>query len=306
MQEKVRVLTWKSILKVILQVIFVLVVFFFLGKALLINWNKIDIDLTKLNYYYLALSFVLFTAALVGYALCWNETVDFLGNRLKTRRAIKIWYWSQASRYIPGSVWSIFGRIYFGGKEGISKGKVVASIAIESSMLIISSVIVYAFSLPFSKNLRDISIYWPYFIVGICFFAFLYPPFFNKVTDFFVHRIDKTIEFKTNLPLTEILKLLSYYILVWIVFGLAFFSLLNALKTVSLVLLPVSIGVFALSWVLGFLFIIAPGGLGAREVAIIFMLSVYFSRPTAIVAAILSRLLMLFSEGLILVVSSKF
>lgn len=306
MPEKVNSFNWKKIAKISLQALFVLVVFFFLGRALYLNWNKLDFDFGSINYLYLAFSLLLFIVALLGYALCWNESLRFLGHKLPARRAVKVWYWSQVARYIPGSVWSIFGRIYLGGKEQISKGKVIASIAIETSMLIISSILVFTLSLPFSNSIIGLKTYWPYFVVGSAFFIFLYPPFFNKITDFFVHRIDKKTDFSMQLPFSEIIKLLFYYALVWVIFGLAFFFTINSFKDVGLALIPVFIGIFALSWVLGFLFVIAPGGLGAREVAITLMLLSYFPRPIAIVAAILSRVIMIVAESLILVISSRF
>ncbi len=306
MQEKLASFDYRKITKIIAQVVFIIVVFYFLGSALYANWNKVDINFSNINYYYLVLSLVLFSIALIGYAYCWNKAIVYLDNPLKLKRAIKIWFWSQSARYIPGSVWQIFGRIYIAGKDGISKGKVIASIGIETTMLIISSIIVFGISLPFNKELLTVNKYWPYLLVALSFFIFLYPKVFNRVTDLFVHRIDKDISFKMEIPFKEIMKLLLFYTIVWIIFGLAFFTLLSSLKPVSISLIPALIGVFAVSWVLGFLFVIAPGGLGARELVMVFLLSTIFTSSFAIVAAIISRIVMIIAELIILVISSSF
>ena len=297
---------WRKILKICIQVLFVAVVFFFFSRAIYLNWNKLHISLSSLNYPYLILALFMYGVSFVGYAFCWNETLKHLEKPLHPKRAVKVWMFSQAVRYVPGSVWQIFGRVYLGGKEGVSKGKVIASIGIETSLMIISSLILFIFSIPFSKNPLAAKLYWPYFIVAFACLVFLHPAVFNKITNVFVHRIDKEYDFKLEMPFSDILKLLLYYSLVWIVLGVAFYATYGAFRPVTLAALPAFTGIFAVSWMLGFLFIVAPAGLGAREIVIAFLLTPYAGSVDAIVIAVLSRLLMIFGETFILVISSRF
>ena len=56
------------------------------------------------------------------------------------------------------------------------------------------------------------------------------------------------------------------------------------------------IGVFLLSWVAGFLFIITPGGLGIREASIVLLLKHVLPVPTLIIIAFYSRIVWTISE----------
>ena len=61
-------------------------------------------------------------------------------------------------------------------------------------------------------------------------------------------------------------------------------------------LLKVSIGVFSLSWLAGFLTPFSPGGVGVRESAIVLLLTPFVGGSQAITVALLSRALSLVVE----------
>uniref|UniRef100_UPI00373AEAA4 hypothetical protein n=1 Tax=Nocardiopsis halophila TaxID=141692 RepID=UPI00373AEAA4 len=56
--------------------------------------------------------------------------------------------------------------------------------------------------------------------------------------------------------------------------------------------LPVAAGAYALAWTLGVLFVIAPAGVGVRELVLVVALSPVLSPGAALVVAALSRLVM--------------
>ncbi len=55
---------------------------------------------------------------------------------------------------------------------------------------------------------------------------------------------------------------------------------------------------FAISWEIGFLSFVTPGGLGVREGAVTLMLSPYLTADLAIAVALLSRLVWMACEAL--------
>ena len=294
-----------KIFKIIIQAIFVILVFGFLGGSLISNWNRLDIDLSHINYVFIALSLLFFSLAWVAAALSWGYIIKKLEQSLDYSSAIKLWTWSQSARYIPGSVWQVVGRVYMGEKKGLGKGKTLASIAIETSNLIISSLIVFALSLPFWPTLEGFKSYYPFLFGGFMVFGFLHPKVFNTTTNFFVRRLDKG-EKDHSYAFSEIITMLVPYLGVWLIFGLGFFFLILSLKEVGLAYVAIATGTFALSWVVGFLFVIAPGGLGAREVALVYFLGFFVSNPLAVLFAVLSRVLMIIGEVLILGISALY
>lgn len=296
---------FKKFFKIALQALFVVLVFFFLGRSLWNNWGRLEIDFSNINYFYLSFSLILFTLAWAGAALAWGHIAKKLKNPLKAKDSIKLWVWSQSARYIPGSVWQVVGRVHMAEKKGMKKGKTLASIAVETSNLVISSLVVFALSLPFWPTLKTLSSYRPFFIAGVLVFGFLHPRAFNWTLGVFIQRLDKE-EKPANYDFKEIIGMLMPYVLIWLVFGLAFFFLAISLNIGGISLLPIAIGTFALSWVIGFLVVIAPGGLGAREGALVFFLGLFISNPLAILLAVLSRVMMILAELILLAITALF
>jgi len=63
-----------------------------------------------------------------------------------------------------------------------------------------------------------------------------------------------------------------------------------------------AIGGFAVAWALGPLLVIAPAGLGVREVTLVAVLAPPLTGPAALVVAIVSRLLMTVTDLLLALV----
>jgi uncharacterized membrane protein YbhN (UPF0104 family) len=78
----------------------------------------------------------------------------------------------------------------------------------------------------------------------------------------------------------------------WTLSGLSFYFVLRSLGSS---LGPADIGAivsaFSLAWLLGFLFVISPGGIGVREAVLIFLLSATLGATQISVAAVIARLL---------------
>lgn len=282
-----------------------LLVFFFLGRSLIKSWGRLNIDFGELNYFYIFLSVGFFAFAWIEAALSWGYITKKLKNPMGFKSSVKLWSWSQAARYIPGSVWQVFGRVYMSEKKGLSKGLTLASIAIETSNLIISGLLIFALTLPFWPHLANLKSYSPYLIIAVSIFAFLHPRVFNSVTNFFVHRLDKK-EKIASYESIEIIRMLIPYLGFWLIFGVGFYFLALSFKQLGLSFLPITTGIFALSWIVGFLFVIAPSGLGAREVVIVYFLGFFVGHPLAIILAVLSRVLMIIAELLVLAISAFF
>ncbi len=294
-----------NILKSILQALFVIVIFVFLGRTLVTNWNRLDFSLSEVNYFYVFLSVMFFAIAWIAAAISWGYITEKLKKPLGYKQATKIWVLSQSARYIPGSVWQVFGRVYMGEKKGLGKGETLASVAIETSNLIISSVLIFVISIPFWTKTSSIVKYYPYLGASLLVFGFLHPRIFNGVTNFFVHRLDKK-EKNAFYNFAEIIKMLLPYVAVWVIFGLGFYFLIVSFKGIFTINLAVATGIFALSWVIGFLFVIAPGGLGAREIALVYFLAFYVNNGQAVLLSIFSRVLMMVAELIVILMALSF
>lgn len=71
-------------------------------------------------------------------------------------------------------------------------------------------------------------------------------------------------------------------------------------------LLPVFIGMFSLSWLLGYITLLAPAGLGVTEMSLTALLSLYIPFSLAAVLAIAFRVALVGTEIMFLLVAFLF
>ena len=98
------------------------------------------------------------------------------------------------------------------------------------------------------------------------------------------------------------LILAGYYSLHWVVTGGAFYLFIRAFYPLGGYYIPILSGIYALSFTAGYLAFFTPAGLGVREGALTFLLSLFIPMPIAIGVSLLSRLWLISVELVILVV----
>lgn len=91
---------------------------------------------------------------------------------------------------------------------------------------------------------------------------------------------------------TDYIKVISLYVLVWFVSGLAHWCLANALSFYALSQLPPLMVAVSASWGLGFVSIFAPAGLGVREAVLYFFVKNWMHQTDILLFLTLSRLMM--------------
>jgi uncharacterized membrane protein YbhN (UPF0104 family) len=82
------------------------------------------------------------------------------------------------------------------------------------------------------------------------------------------------------------------YLVVWGMYGLAFWTTARALFAIPASDMPRYIGVFALAWLAGLVAFFAPGGIGVREAVIAALLTGRLGQADAIVLAATSRIVL--------------
>jgi len=273
-----------------LQWLTVVVIFAFIGQRLHQDWHQLSQYKFQFQYSLLLLSFLVLLCRLFSLALGWKLILQkSSGYSLSYLRANRIWFLSQLGKYAPGKVWMVLGRIYLSQKESISKRVSSVSIVIEMILSVISSTIIFLLSLVLkSKAKFENDILFSSLIVVAGVIA-LHPNLLKKFSNFFLVRL-KREPLELEIRYHEILLLLTYYLAMWAFFGLAFYLFINSITSVPISKLLIMTGIFAVSWIIGFLALFAPGGLGVREGILAFFLSFYFPASVAIMLSLLSRL----------------
>ena len=100
----------------------------------------------------------------------------------------------------------------------------------------------------------------------------------------------KQQDFRAMFLTSGILRLISGYLLLWGLLGIAFFLFIKSFAPVSASQLLVVTGTYATAWTIGILSVITPGGLGVREGILSLLLTSVLPPATATLIALLSRL----------------
>lgn len=295
----------KNIKKIIPLIIGFLIIFFLLN-ILYKNIDELRAYQWQINIIFLVLFLISRYFGLIFQSIIWGTITKKNNVGIPIKKSIKIWFLSLLGRYIPGRVWLLFGRLYLAKKEGGSQYKTLLSMILELSLSIIAGILVFFISLPFwSFLMHQKTIFFFILIIMVLVgLIFLYPPIFTKSINFILKLIKKQ-SIVLEIKYTDILKFLFFYFIFWIILGFSFYFLINSIYPLKIHLLPAIIGIVAISWVIGFLSFLTPGGIGVREAVLSYLLSFFMPLPIAIIISLIYRICLIFIEVLMALVSLK-
>jgi hypothetical protein len=230
---------------------------------------------------------VLLLAAYFVSAWIWGLMVrDLGGPRIPGREAVQLFMIANLGRYIPGKVWQI------AGLAALARGKgVPAATATGAAVLGHGIALVAASTLGLGALLTGPEPYRTWGIVGAVVVAIVLvlvsiPAVFRRLADLWL-RMTKT---ETSLGALHGARWLGLYILNWTMYVLSFWVLSCSLGLQGGVV-PLASG-FAAAYVLGYLMVFAPAGLGPREGFLIMFLTPHIGVTSSGLLAVVARLWM--------------
>jgi glycosyltransferase 2 family protein len=229
-------------------------------------------------------------AALVVNLFVWRLILADLGFRLPLKPAARIFYISQLGKYAPGSVWAILTQIELSRAYKIPKRTSVTVVALAIAVSVTTGMSLALVLLPLS-GIATIRHYWWISLVVPVLLACLHPRVLGPGLNVALRLIRKP-----PLPATPswagLGRVAGLQVLVWVLLGLHVWLLLVGLGAPAARSLPLVLGGYALAYALGQLAIGLPAGAGVREAALTLALATVVPAPTALVVALLSRVLL--------------
>ncbi|HWY79817.1 MAG TPA: DUF2079 domain-containing protein [Candidatus Sulfotelmatobacter sp.] len=232
----------------------------------------------------------------------WYRILKQYHYTISFRESSYLWALSELKRYIPGNIWSFFGRTVLFHQKNIKKKDIAKGLIIEAELFIIGSIIISLLSLQFYFT-RNQSVYeW---IIGLVVFGLtvlyclngkVYGPLPDKIRTLVSFLFPSFVAFEN-------------IFLVWIsIIALFFFGVGNYFVISSVVYLTPKlflelIGVFDLAFVVGYLSVITPAGFGIREGIVLFSLTKIIPYGLAAFGTIFCRIILIFSEMLFISIS---
>lgn len=262
----------------------------FVGVALQ-NYNVWLQQLENVNTPLLLFSLVVSVAGFLFETWIWQVLVADFSLRLSFRDAFQIFYVSNLARYIPGRVWQTSASMVLLKSYGVPLRtsallSIVSQIATLAAGLVVSLPLVYLWQSQsgFSWSLLASLIGITALLGLVIFFPEVWGSWLNQL----LARLGRDTKM-IAITRARFCKYVALYVTSWIAAGLAFYVLLLAFYPADLQILPYVVAASAFGYVIGYILLFVPGGLGVREVVLIVVLGLLVPGSIASLVAIVSR-----------------
>ena len=248
----------------IAKIAFAIAVVIFIASVLVSQWGELREAAANAHprWGYIALSCAL---VLANYALliqAWRILLHGWGGSLGFWESARIWTISNLGRYIPGKIWAIGSLAVMAQSRGVSGAAAVGAALLGSLINTVAGLIVLAATGAGVLELPTVAVAAIVLLGAAILVAPPFLPWLGKVAGRLARR-DITIP---RIPHSAIWITAAISALSWVLYGVAF----RVLAAGVLSRAPGAVGLYTAiytgSYLAGFLAIIAPGGVGVREV----------------------------------------
>ena len=200
----------------------------------------------------------------------WRQIVVAWGGHLSWPAAARIWFISNLGRYVPGKVWQIGAMGALAQEAGVSSVAAVGSALVVNVVNLLAGLLVVLVA-----GSRLLAGYSSALAVALIIFCALVlgSPWFLPPLVRLANRVSGR-----NLPIPAIPPLAIIFAvagcaLAWNLYGLAFHDLTVAIFGGAAGRPTYYTAVFTLSYLMGYIVLFAPGGLGVRESSLVALLA---------------------------------
>ncbi|MGB3340963.1 MAG: lysylphosphatidylglycerol synthase domain-containing protein [bacterium] len=271
----------------ILPVLIIILIFIFLAKNLLVNWGNIPFQNLHFNVFFIGVSFLALIIHFLSYSRSWQEVMRILGSNISFVQSTWMIATTQIAKYLPGRVWYMVGRVYVGKNEKLKGESLAISMVLETCLLLVTSSIIFLICTVLTGNYKINNIIIAAVLVIIA-VIIMHPTILTWMSNLAL-RILKRPRIKISVRYIQILKMSIYFFGLWIAQIAGFYFLINAIYQVPISDIFVLASAHTLSWIIGFIVLFAPSGLGVREGVLTLMLSTIMPTPLAIAISFVSR-----------------
>jgi hypothetical protein len=280
-----KTLRQSKVFRWLVQPLLILVPLLLLGRYYVSNWEALRAYEWRLDLPMAGLGLLLLLMAFALLPLAFQQILAGLGRPIGYLQAYHGFYISQLAKYLPGRVWVVPGRALALKPYGIDAVSSSFGMLIESFVLAITGVIVFV---PYALLSPNGTFSWLWYLSPLLLFL-LHPRVFNTALRWLQTRLGNE-KSSVDLSNRQSLSIIALGLLFWVVTGVGFTALVASVRSIPGDFLWILPGAFSFSWAVGSLVFVSPGGLGAREGALVLMLSPVLATPIPAIVALLSRL----------------
>jgi hypothetical protein len=255
-------ISWRRIVRTVLQFALLL----FLGGYLYINWDDYEHAFAQSSpdWGLLTLSSLLVLVAYAVLIQTWRQVVVAWGERLAFPDAMRIWFVSNLGKYVPLKVWSIAVMGSLAQEQGISPAAAMGSSVVVQLVNLVTGFGVFFIA---GAHVMDVPAGAMAGVIGLGAVLFVAPWLVPAGVRLLNSATGRQVTLP-HLPPSAIWWAAAGTALAWVLYGVAF-----QLFAAGMMDAPASgtlgdwTAVFIGPYLVGFIAIVAPGGIGVREVA---------------------------------------
>ena len=282
-----------SFAKKVVSVIVILLIIFFFGKQIYYSFDGLKAFNWDINYVYLLIAFLIFGLHLLSNVIQYYFTLRHMGLKVSMKDVAKARTVSDLASYVPGKMLLFIMRMKY-LKHEMTRLQVAASTTFELLLTISSVSVLFIINLLFGGREFGAYGYLFYLVIPLC-FIIVHP----KVTSFFVNivmRFLKKEPVKIGLKYGSVMMLMPFYMISWFLIGLSAFFVVTSVYPISFSLIPQVMVYYGIAWGVGLMAVVVPSGIGVREGILAYMLSFYIPTSFAVIAAFLSRIVLMAAQ----------
>ena len=221
----------------------------------------------------------------------WRMILESLGVSMSYRKAFQIQYLSHLGKYLPGKIWPYIAQSYLASQANIPVKMILLSNALLMCLMSIGSLLVFAVSF-LALSVFPLSTRCLLVLLG---FSLVYFIFSTRILEkginlLLIHLTGASRMFHSsslNYP-----RLFTALFLNWTVFLIGFHIMVNSFYNMEFIQSIIIVGIYSISWLVGYCAFLSPGGLVIQEGVYVYLLQFFFPLPISIVIAFAVRLWM--------------
>lgn len=269
-------------------------------RSIAANWQELRAQPIQWRFSpgWIAASILVVFASYAVLIEAWRRVVLGMGERLAFLPAARIWFLASLGKYVPGKVWAVAGAAVLAQRAGVDPSVAVAGALVLQVLALASGAAVVALTardafqavgqvaLPIALVVILLS------IAGVV--ALTSQPLLDRLS----RRLPSSWPRLRSIPPALVAAGFIANVMAWTGYGIALLLLAKGLLPDVGLSLPQAVGVFTCSYLVGFVALFAPGGLGPRESVFLLMLAGDIGLQPAAALALASRLLLTGTEVL--------
>ena len=232
--------------------------------------------------------------ALAFNTLSWRAVMRSVGLQAPLAEASAVFLVSQAGKYVPGAIWPVVAQAEFARAHGVSRSRAMTGSLVAMAVGVVMAAVVGMMALAVFAPGAVLD-YWWALALAVALAVTLVPAVLERLLGLALRVLRREAE-PPRIEGRALLGSALWSALNWAALGVHAWVLLRGLGSAD-ANLGIATGAFAVAWLVGFVIVIAPAGVGPREIALVALLAGAATEPQALALALLSRFAMTLADA---------